>query len=539
MATRHQRHRDSQDAIAQYARDASAAHSNGDDHDDAIEPSLLTVWCQQSPSWLVSMAVHMAIFLMLALYVIQGPMKEKQQIKVFPEDVQDVDDVDHKEFKPPEPVQQPIVTPVNVKDPEPADSAPPAVTPVDEVSLAAKALDFDPVKALASIKIGDSSSDKGTADKGLGSIRDGIGQGHGIRIGGGRPETIASTKLALKWLVRHQNRDGSWSFNHTPGDGCSGFPDPGEKTSKMGATGLALMALLGAGHSHQLEPGDYDPERKRFQQSVLAGVKYLIKRMDVQGDAGRLFEADGEPHSHMYCHGIAACALAEAYGMRKDPWLHDPAQYALNYIVNAQGADGGWRYQPGDLGDTSALGWQLMAFKSGKASYLSVPGHVYPQAGKFLDAVQKSGGTEYGYMPTGGHGATSATSSIGLLCRVYLGWPEDHPGIRGGAQKIADAGPHPTNMYYNYYATMFMYQSDGPRGPLWRKWNDAVMPYLLDNQVKKGGKHLVGSWHFPGDGLEAGMSDTGGRLYNTAMAAMMLEVYYRYKREYDSQRTNI
>ena len=69
----------------------------------------------------------------------------------------------------------------------------------------------------------------------------------------------------------------------------------------------------------------------------------------------------------MYSHGLATIALCEAYGLTGDKQVGVAAQKAVNFIVKAQNAaDGGWRYYPGDAGDTSVFGWQLMALKARK-----------------------------------------------------------------------------------------------------------------------------------------------------------------------------
>jgi hypothetical protein len=74
------------------------------------------------------------------------------------------------------------------------------------------------------------------------------------------------------------------------------------------------------------------------------------------------------------------------------------------------------------------------------------------------------------------------------------------------------------NLYYWYYGTLAMYQLQGER---WQRWNQALQDTLVRRQVTAG--ENAGSWE--PDCLWAGY---GGRVYSTAMAALCLEVYYRY-----------
>ena len=69
----------------------------------------------------------------------------------------------------------------------------------------------------------------------------------------------------------------------------------------------------------------------------------------------------------MYAHGQGAIVLCEALAMTGDEQLRDPAQRAIDFIENAQHRQGGWRYQPGQPGDTSVLGWHLMAIQSARS----------------------------------------------------------------------------------------------------------------------------------------------------------------------------
>jgi hypothetical protein len=344
--------------------------------------------------------------------------------------------------------------------------------------------------------------------------------------GGGNETSEQAVEAALIWLASHQNQNGSWSWGHTPGDNCSGFDGPGTAKSKMGATGMALLPFLGAGYTHQ---------DGKYQAVVRKGLLYLVGHMVVKNDMGKLFENNGEAHEHMYCHGIAACALVEAYGMTQDRKLKAPAQLAIDYIVAAQHPEnGGWRYQPGQGGDTSVFGWQVMALKSAALSNIQIPGHVNNLANRWLDLAQYNVppgsriGSHYGYRKPADQATNSspstACSAIGLLCRIYLGAKQDDLGLQAGVKAVAQQGPG-SSIYFNYYGGMVMYQADGPNGQLWQVWNLKMRDHLVQAQVKSGKDK--GSWL-----LEMDYGNKGGRLYNTAMSAMTLEVYYRYPQVY-------
>src|SRR5205823_4456771 len=97
---------------------------------------------------------------------------------------------------------------------------------------------------------------------------------------------------------------------------------------------------------------------------------------------------DGSFGGGMYAHGLAAIAMCEAYGMTSDPVLRGSAQRAIDFIRAAQSDNGGWRYQPREGGDTSVVGWQVMALKSGQMAGLIVDDSRNPtlaRASRWLD----------------------------------------------------------------------------------------------------------------------------------------------------------
>jgi hypothetical protein len=334
---------------------------------------------------------------------------------------------------------------------------------------------------------------------------------------GGNPASEAAVAAALKWLAEHQLPDGSWSFDHRMCPNCQGrCSHPGTlQRGFNGATAMALLPFLGAGQTHR--EGEY-------QDTVRAGLYFLINNMQVRpGPRGEL----SEPGGNLYSHGLAAIALTEAYAMTQDESLLQPAQLALNHIVYAQDpVGGGWRYQPRTPGDTSVVGWQLMALKSGHMAYLEVPPATIQGTIRFLDSVQTQDGARYGYTAPGDGPATSA---IGLLCRMFLGWNRDHPALQRGVEWMSNLGPSSTDMYYNYYATQVMRHYDGE---LWEKWNKEMRDYLIETQSRQG--HEAGSWFVPS---RDHANTRGGRLYFTSMATMILEVYYRHMPIYGQQAT--
>ena len=326
-------------------------------------------------------------------------------------------------------------------------------------------------------------------------------RGQLVGSGGGTPASEAAVERGLKWLIAHQHEDGGWrfSFEGPPcDDQCT---HGGVEISTTAATAMALLPFYGAGYTHKEGP---------YTDQVNRGLYYLGSRMLITPQGGDLQEGT------MYAQGLSTICLCEAYGMSKDENLRAYAQKAVNFILYAQDRHtGGWRYFPGQAGDTTVSGWQLMALKSAQMAGLDVPSGSLFMANKFLDSVQAEKGAAYGYLRPG---TEATTTSIGLLCRMFLGWSKTHPALAVGVNGIDKLGPSPTDMYYNYYATqvMFHYHSSA-----WDRWNQKMRDYLIETQSDQG--HEAGSWYFPDRHL-----DKGGRLCNTSLALLTLEVYYRY-----------
>lgn len=311
-------------------------------------------------------------------------------------------------------------------------------------------------------------------------------------------------------MARHQNEDGSWSLHaFDQCKSCQGRCDgKGKIKSDSAGTSLVLLPFLGAGQTQLVG---------RYKGVVSHGLRWLTDRQKPDGDLRALSEGN----TGMYAHGQATIVLCEAFAMTGDEQLRGPAQRAVDFIVRAQHIGGGWRYEPGQPGDTSVLGWQLMALQSARAAQLDVPEHTLENADHYLNSVSSNSDSRYSYM--GGKSSDHVMSAEALLCRMYLGWTMQDPGLRLGMEQLADEHPpdeRDGNIYYWYYATQAMHHAGGS---LWHRWNRHMREILVRTQEQRG--HLAGSWT-PRENQNHDV--TGGRLYATALATCILEVYYRH-----------
>ena len=221
----------------------------------------------------------------------------------------------------------------------------------------------------------------------------------------------------------------------------------------------------------------------------------------------------------MYSHGLATIALCEAYGLTKDPQLKRPAQAAINYIIDAQHVGGGWRYAPGQAGDTSVVGWQVMALKTLRCQASTFP---KPPCVKLSPILTVLATPTTKVMANVGPGSTPPMSAVGLLCRQYLqGWgPQNIRMIKGIDNNIRPTPPGATpNMYYYYYATQVMHHFGGES---WKAWNEGMREKLIKAQVKTGPEAGSGDSRGDTDGA------AGGRVMQTSLSLLTLEVYYRH-----------
>jgi hypothetical protein len=466
--------------------------------DDSDEPwSLRKVWnlmvpyaLSETPSWLVSLVVHVAIILLLALIPLSVEISRNISI-IAGMSQDDVSGDDLAVFE----IQNEETVVTEMEDP---------TTDLIEQSLsetpletASEAISLLPDLSLALPIRNGLKGRKGAMKAAL------------LKAYGGTAGTEDAVALGLEWLARNQKSDGSWSL-------VGSYREGGVNENKPAATAMALLAFMGAGNTHQ--------DGKYFTR-VRDGIAYLLKQQDREG----FFASQSAGNQRTYAQAQCSIAVCELFGMTGDEDLRKPAQLAVRYAEKAQSKEGGWRYQPRTDGDTSVTGWYVMALISARMSGLDVDSEVLERVHEFLNTVQRSGdsnrpepeGELYAYQSYSK--AVPSMTAEGMLCRLYLGWKTDDVRIQQGARHLAErvisVEEGRIAYYYWYYATTTLHHIGGPE---WTQWNEVMKVALPALQIKSGKES--GSWPIGSDPH----ASTGGKLYATCMALFCLESYYRH-----------
>ncbi len=324
---------------------------------------------------------------------------------------------------------------------------------------------------------------------------------------GGNEQTEAAVQAALRFLSNSQRPDGSWG-SRASGGGIERRPlgitrGGAGSRAETAITGLALLTLMGAGHTHQ--GGDY-------ADNVYRGLAYLIRAQQPSGSLA----GDATINAATYCHGIAALAMCEAAAITQDANAIACSRRAIAYTQRMQHpTTGGWRYAAGDPGDLSQLGWQAMVLDSGHRAGIEIDTRSVQGVQRFLRRVRMgtSGGIAT-YRP--GEAPSQTMTAEALATRLLIGEQVDPAEIAEAERYLLERlpGSGQDNYYYWYYATLAMHQL---QDDAWRQWNTSLQQRLLATQRSDG------SW---ASGTVWG--GYGGTVYTTSMGALCLETYYRH-----------
>ncbi|HEY7313045.1 MAG TPA: prenyltransferase/squalene oxidase repeat-containing protein, partial [Gemmataceae bacterium] len=306
-----------------------------------------------------------------------------------------------------------------------------------------------------------------------------------------------ATDRALDYLEQKQIKEG---------------PEAGSWSPNQAFNALAMLAFLSKGHV---------PGRGKYGDLIEGGAvkpgvltrakKYMLSKAQPTGYISS---------SSMYEHGLSTLALAEMYGMDPDPDLESKLRKAVDLIVRAQSPAGGWRYNPTPTDqDMSVTVMQIVALRAANNAEIPVPQQTFEKAIKY---VRSCAGPTGGYAYQGA-GSGPQTSAAGALSLQLLGKGDDANIPRTMTYlttiPVQWGGGNPQYFYYfHYYAIQAFYQAGGKE---WNDWHPRVRELLLEKQNKDG------SWDVPG-GSEANLVTPTSKIYSTAMATLVLNIYMHY-----------
>ena len=321
----------------------------------------------------------------------------------------------------------------------------------------------------------------------------------------------------LQFLARAQQADGRWTLGRFAGSVPADAP---ELTSDTAATGLALLAFLGAGHDHFDGP---------HRDTVRRGLEFLLAVQKPDGDLFLPADELSNSCAWLYSHGIASIALCEAVGMTGDPLVRPAAAKACGFIAASQHPErGGWRYVPRSDSDLSVSGWMLVALRSGALSGVETDPRALAGVRTLLEAAASADDpARYAYNPRKPDQRASESSglcmtAVGALMRLHTGAKPDDPRVLAAARALAARRPafdeRNRDSYLWYYASQVLVHTGGAE---WDDWYATLVETLAATQETAGGR--AGSWDPLGPRPDR-WGRWGGRLYVTALHLLALEV---------------
>ena len=334
--------------------------------------------------------------------------------------------------------------------------------------------------------------------------RSGSGRAAAIGTYGGKWGQYAEAAVlrALEWLRINQSQDGSWGTN-----------------DKEAMAGLGILTFLAHGETTASE---------KYGPTVQQAIRYLVAKQNEKGEFAKT-----ETTAGTYSQAICVYALGEAYGMTRIPSLKSVMEKGVQVLIDGQQSKGGYDYKfaKGDRRDTSLGGWCCQAMKAAYIAGAENKGlhEAMEKAVQDMKSVQKEDGSFY-YSKIGGSHATHSITAVAVLSMQLLGHGSDEEVKRGlnflGDAKCDWKNPPEWPMYAWYYIAQTKFHQGGAN---WSNWNNQFAPqFIRAQQISEDGK--VGFWTSAGLGLPQGNSGRENMhpVYATTLAALTLQVYYRF-----------
>jgi hypothetical protein len=266
----------------------------------------------------------------------------------------------------------------------------------------------------------------------------------------------------LEWLSRQQLDDGSFGT--------------GAYRGNVAVTSLAGLAFLASGST---------PGRGEYGAVLDKALVYVL---DNTSPSGFVCVAGAATHGPMYSHGFGTLFLAEAYGMTRRPEVREKLEKAVRLIIETQNEEGGWRYQPiPNDADLSVTVCQINALRAARNAGIFVPKDTVERCIQYVKNAQNADGG-FRYMLQGGASAfpRSAAGIVALQSAgTYFGKEVDE-GVNYLQQFVPEVkfGQRFSHYFYGHYYAAQAFWIRG--GDDWSKWFPAIRDELLRRRSAQG-----------------------------------------------------
>lgn len=295
------------------------------------------------------------------------------------------------------------------------------------------------------------------------------------------PEVERMYRKGLGWITKNMTEKGN--FKDTYGN-------------QPGVVGLAVVAMLAHGE---------DPNTGPYATYIRRGLDFILSQQN---------ERNGYIGNSMYNHGFATLALAESYGVVRNPRLGPALQKAVELILTAQArnAYGAWRYSPETSdADTTVSGAQMVALFAARNAGIGIPEEAIQKGIRFFLLCQ---GPDGGIGYTGPDAGNAPRTAIGALV-LALAKQKNSKAFLAAARFLSSAPREDSYFhYYLYYASQAYFHTSQKA---WREWNALNIKALLATQGADG------SW----EGSFGPTFTTSACLLSLALNYRFLPIYER------------
>jgi hypothetical protein len=206
-------------------------------------------------------------------------------------------------------------------------------------------------------------------------------------VGATEDEIQAAIDAGIEWLIDQQELYGRW------GDDFA-----------VAYTSFAVLKLEDYAFENDY-PSPFDPSYP-YADNVLAGLNYIFENVQMTGTTVFFTDLWGEHES--YITGIAMMALVAGRdpdrivttvgGSLVEGWTYkDVVQACVDFFVNTQNPDGGWRYFGISDSDNSNTGYAVLGLRYAELFGCAIPQSLKDNLDVYVDYIQcdATGGSGY------------------------------------------------------------------------------------------------------------------------------------------------